>query len=354
MDYLKDEMKMRKVVFCFILLVMYFQSCQSQTVRIKYYEGLEYLEYEKKKEQSLWTGIYEDKLIEDGIWIQLFKEDTLKAARIFGSKDQLFDGIWKEFYFSGQINREGEYRIGKKHGVWKEWYNTGQLKKEEYFVEGKLNGKSVSYYPDGIISYLSWKNHSGKDSLWVSYHKNGNISRNLIYSASGSGIREKIFYSNKQIYTDQTQIYGLQEDTIQTYYHSNGIVLASGRTKNNARIGLWKFFYKNGQLKAEGKYSQDTKQYCNNTLNNLIHYHFKTGKWSYWYEDGKLMAKGRYEPIMMDWDNGGFSEKIQVAKKESDWQFQNQKGEEITESELSKMGLFKEYPPLYFTGEIEP
>lgn len=341
---------MRKIFLCFILLAICFQSCQSQGRRIKSYEGQEHLVYETKKEQGLWTGINEDKLIEDGIWIQFFKEDTLKPARIFGSENHVFNGIWKEFHFCGQISQEGAYRIGKKHGVWKEWYKTGQLKKEEYFVEGKQVGKRVSYYPNGIVSDLDLPNHLGTDSLYISYYENGKITKKRVYL--NPGYKEKNYYSNGQVYSEQTYFDNRLIDTIQTYFHRNGELLASGRTKTGARLGLWKFFYKNGQLKAEGKYAQGTKEFCNNFYPS--HYHYKTGYWKYWYDDGQPMADGRYDPILTKSTDGGIPEVIQIANKESGWHFWNQSGKEITELELYKMGLFKEYPPFYFTGEIEP
>lgn len=97
------------------------------------------------------------------------------------------DGLWVEFYPSGQICLKGTYKNGIKIGLQERWYKNGQRESEIEFDEkgvvtakkwkpsGELcpetnvvngNGKAVSYNDDGSPSSIStYKN--GKGSLRI-------------------------------------------------------------------------------------------------------------------------------------------------------------------------------------------
>ena len=76
----------------------------------------------------------DDKMV--GLWKwyyyngQLKRKETIKMVRrkVFG----------KSYYENGQLKNEGNYKDDKMEGLWKFYYETGQLKSEGNYKDGKL------------------------------------------------------------------------------------------------------------------------------------------------------------------------------------------------------------------------
>ena len=51
-------------------------------------------------------------------------------------KDGRRVGIYKEWYYSGQLMLEGNYKNGKKDGLWTEWEKDGRLKYRRNYKDG--------------------------------------------------------------------------------------------------------------------------------------------------------------------------------------------------------------------------
>lgn len=79
-----------------------------------------------------------------------------------------------------------------------------------------------------------------------------------------------------------------------------GIMLISGKIKNNKNEGLWQYFYPDGQLESQGYFKND----------------ISSDKWVWYYPDGKLKSTGYYF-------NG---------KKEGKWTSYDEYGRIISES----------------------
>ena len=196
------------------------------------------------------------------------------------------------------------------------------------------------------------KVHLDKDTTLIRYHKNGRISKRIRFYEQGQ--KEYTYYSNGQIYSIEIYHEGRLIDTVQTYFHRNGRLLARGKTKNGARIGKWKYWYENGSLKAKGRYAQDTKEICQGGFPGEFYYHIKVGKWAYWYKSGQLKARGRYVIKLEQSSHGNIPEKIKTPHKANNWMFWDQSGMPVSEIELYKKGLFKEAYIFSSSGEIEP
>lgn len=69
------------------------------------------------------------------------------------------DGIVREYYKSGKLKGEGNFKDGKLEGTAKEYYESGKLKAEWNFKNGTLEGISKRYYESGEIRYIdTYKN----------------------------------------------------------------------------------------------------------------------------------------------------------------------------------------------------
>lgn len=60
------------------------------------------------------------------------------------------------------------------------------------------------------------------------------------------------------------------------------------------KIGVWKKYYSNGQLKEEGKYLIGRYLQCCLVGYCFMYYNYKVGNWKYFYPDGTLELDGNY------------------------------------------------------------
>jgi len=67
------------------------------------------------------------------------------------------------------------------------------------------------------------------------------------------------------------------------YFYKNGKVRASGKKINGRKIGIWKSYYKNGQICSIEKYNKK----------NFIS--LRTGEWKFYHKNDKLKAIEKYE-----------------------------------------------------------
>ena len=99
--------------------------------------------------------------------------------------------------------------------------------------------------------------------------------------------------------TSKTEVEYLNKTQISEYYDSGeiksiGAIDDFHKEFNNFRVGFWREFYKNGNLKSEGNYKLDTyKQCCTGGICDG-YYSYKYGEWKYYHENGNLKAKGTY------------------------------------------------------------
>ena len=89
--------------------------------------------------------------------------------------------ILREFFESGALKEEVEYRNGLKHGKRKRWYEDGQLFKEGEMVEDKWDGKYREWYPDGSPKLIGHYAEGKQDGEWLFFDKNGVVLPSIFY-----------------------------------------------------------------------------------------------------------------------------------------------------------------------------
>ena len=194
------------------------------------------------------------------------KNDTLIITIYEYRRDYL---IYKE-----KINRYN--KSGQKHGVWKEFYPNNTIKTEMNYSNGKLNGYYKNFDKNGKL-------------LSINLYKNGELLQKDISEEPKIEERKEFYPSGKPKttggYLNGVPIalhkeYSPDGKVIKAkYYDETGVVISEGQVNEfNKKIGLWKFFYKTGELKAKGKYNKNRK----------------TGKWKYYYKSGKLEQEGDF------------------------------------------------------------
>ena len=89
---------------------------------------------------------------------------------------KLFTGKCHEYYLSGQIRSEQEYKNGKDHGIWTFYHPAEIIRTSGKFKMGSRIGTWKYYFNDGglwkVNNYDSLGNKTGK---WITYDRNQDI-----------------------------------------------------------------------------------------------------------------------------------------------------------------------------------
>lgn len=97
-------------------------------------------------------------------------------------KNGLRNGVLSHFYEDGKQSAYEIYNNGILNGGASTYYNTGNIKTEIYYVNGVLDGEYKGYYEDGSIKlegkYSNGKKH-GKERL---YNRSGRAVNEIIYN----------------------------------------------------------------------------------------------------------------------------------------------------------------------------
>ena len=180
----------------------------------------------------------------------------------------------KIFYFDDGKSLKQSYdritggdTIFYKNGNYKEIKNTLANRIEHY-----------KYYENGQLQSQNFWKEKHKDSLWISYYKNGKI-------------RDKYKYLNDRI------------DGMKVKYYENGLLESEENYINGYRDGIWTKFYSNGQLNFKKKYQNNNpiesqlNYYDNGQLESERNYNIngnKHGEHIYYYRNGKIKTKNNY------------------------------------------------------------
>jgi len=138
-------------------------------------------------------------------------------------------GRWIDYYTTGEIRAKGTYQNNLRSGNWTYYFHTGGIEQKGRFERGRYQGLWIWHYSNGN----TWREESyfngREDGMFVEYDRAGGILTKGDY-ISGEKEGEWIY-----------QVGDHQE---------------RGSYVIGLREGVWKYFYNNGNLKYEGRYSQ--------------------------------------------------------------------------------------------------
>lgn len=217
------------------------------------------------------------------------------------------DGFWIESHTSTSIDNkpfyifeEGNYLNGKRNGEWKEYAQKNYIWNVYNYTNGKLNGKYTNYLKNG-------------NPCKIKYFKNGKLEKLVNYDTLGINIiqtyeiLEEDDYSMKVRKTEFNPdskislVYFIKKDkpkldhnffeimfNLKTgknsdgkdgypdgmfqYYDNKGNILVEGKLYKKDRVGIWKFYYPDQNVRVEIEYSNNellSENYFINGTNNL-------------------------------------------------------------------------------------
>ncbi len=113
------------------------------------------------------------------------------------------DGLWKEYYATGQLKCEGSYIVGKKEGIHREWAENGQLDLEGNYKDGLEQGLMKWFY-DGHIAGEGLMKDGKRDGVWKVYSLgNGKLAMESNFkNGNPDGQILKLYHDNGQLSQD--------------------------------------------------------------------------------------------------------------------------------------------------------
>jgi len=204
---------------------------------------------------------------------KIFRKGILVGQGIY-DQEGIKQGLWKEYYDSGELRSEGKYENGVRVGEWKFYYKNTKLDQKGKYVKGKPEGD------------------------WRWFYQNGNSWREEVYS-KGKEDGPSVEYNDTGLVVAKGEYIEGEKEGVWNYKY--GDFREEGSYKDGLQDGEWKSWYKNGEPSFEGKYVQGQED----------------GKHVWYYDNGKVREEGKYilgsrEGVWKKYDNEGL-EAIEIT-----------------------------------------
>lgn len=153
---------------------------------------------------------------------EIYNGDTINKKDETNKKQ----GKWIFFYDEAKTikKKEGSFVNNKKEGIWTEYYKSGNKRNEITYAGNKKNGYAKIYYENGTLS----EEGTWKGNKWVGdykfYHKNGNKAYEWKYNEKGKRTGEqKYFYEDGSVMIEGEWIDGKENGVITEYYPDGAV-----------------------------------------------------------------------------------------------------------------------------------
>ncbi len=205
-------------------------------------------------------------------------------------------GRWYIFWENGNIRQEGRYRDDRMEGYFKDYSENGDLLKISKYTNGVLQPEAAEitklevqneYYPDGKIKVSSMFRNGISEGVKREYNTEGKIEKGYIYS-NGKIVSEGIV-------KEDGNRDGLWKD-----FYEDGTLRAEGKYDNGRQTGEWKYFHQNGKLEQSGKFNKNGKP---------------EGSWKWYYETGKLLKEELYRGGLRDGMSTEYDENCKIIEE---------------------------------------
>jgi uncharacterized protein len=190
-------------------------------------------------------GVYDAKGLQQGHWKEYYETGEIKGEGDY--KDGVRVGAWKFFYADGKTDQQGKYdQKGRPVGDWKWYYENGQLLREESYTDGLRNGTMTEYDENGIIITQGEYIDGLKEGHWFfqidDYREEGDY-----VAGERNGVWKHTYAANGKPRFEGTFVNGIP-DGKHTWWYENGRVWQEGKFVYGRKEGDWKYFDEDGMM----------------------------------------------------------------------------------------------------------
>ena len=197
------------------------------------------------------------------------------VRRDFDSTGKITNGY---LYEDGWLRYEGITDLnGLRQGLWKEYYPTGELRSKGKYKNSKPIGEWNFYFPDKTIEITGSYNSKGqKIGEWIWFYQSGDTMTFANYEDGELEGRYVEYDEEGHPVTEGDYTAGYEEGV---WKYVNGTSIETGKYEGGLREGIWKTWFENGKIASEIQYSDDLLD----------------GKYTLYWENGNIRLTGKYE-----------------------------------------------------------
>lgn len=217
-----------------------------------------------------------------------------------------------------RINRTDNF--GYKQGNWKYFWPNGNLQMEVTYLNGKIHGFLKRYDENGNFVSVEKYNH---DQLVTDAKETKQLDRKVAYHSNGQPSIIATYY--KGVPEGFRREFDEDGNVVRSYGYEDGWMRYEGvLDMNGKRQGLWKEYYRTGELRSQGKYVNSNpvgqwKYYFTDKTVEIIgsfdQKGRKTGDWLWFYANGDTMISAHYEAGELDGEYVEYDEQGRVVSK---------------------------------------
>lgn len=295
-------------------------------------------------------GAYNEKGVKIGSWSYYHENGQLSSTQFH--KDGKVEGVINFYKENGELKSSGDYTNDKLSGYWRSYYACGTISEKYPYSNGVGLGNGYVYYKTGETKITYTVADSKNDGSYKMYYKSGQLSNEYNYVQGELEGEYRLFYPDGSI-AEVGQYLENELDGELKSYGLDGKIESSGSYEAGNKIGVWNYFYVNGNKMRIDNYNDqgelhgistwfdlDGKIHSERTLENgmLVQYKFfdkqgevlvdqsnENGDMEYigYFATGDLYAKGFLKKGLLEGSYTTYHYNGQVAfdgtKKEDIW-----------------------------------
>lgn len=104
---------------------------------------------------------------------------TGETSRIYTRIDGKIEGKMTDYYVTGELKGEKNFKNNKQDGKTTIYYESGKIKEVQYYINGLRNGGDTIFYEDGKLKFVT----EFKDNIKNGYLRKWDDAGGLIYEA---------------------------------------------------------------------------------------------------------------------------------------------------------------------------
>lgn len=187
----------------------------------------------------------------------VFEDGWLKYEGIT-DMNGLRQGLWKEYYQTGELRSKGKYKNSRPVGEWKFYFTDKTLEiTGEYNSKGQKHGEWIWFYPSG-------------DTMNVAYYEDGDLDGPYVeYDEDGEPLVKGEYVA------------GYEEGH---WFYRNGTSVESGKYEGGKRTGLWITTFDGDKTAFKINYEDGIRD----------------GKYTAFWENGNIKTTGKYVNGLQD------------------------------------------------------
>lgn len=152
-------------------------------------------------------GHYEIFFLKDGL--EIARQKIAGKSEVIEQEGKIPDGVVREYYDSGKLMIEAQYKNNRLNGTAKTYHRTGILYQENNYHDGIEDGISKTFYENGQLKFE--KNYKSGGLIAVKYfsregkltgessYKDGGIFSQKLFNESGDMEYEINFKNSKPV-----------------------------------------------------------------------------------------------------------------------------------------------------------